>query len=308
MSNRILILNFLFIALFGVDSIYAGIDECEVLTQTPEAKEVPGNDTPYKKGMLWKVKKENKTNYVFGTIHSQDYTVSNIPPPVRLALLKTRLLLMETVPDESANQIFFSHMYFKDDTRLDNYLDPVMFQRLSSIIVEYGIPDDRVAEITPWAAFSLIGRPKPVRAASQEMNLLNVARQSVAQIKSLESMEEIIASLNKLSIEDQIAILKDAICNHSQIIRDAKILVDLYIDRDLEGIVKFNRQPHHDEALFERFMQAILYDRNEKLLETIEAAFALGNTFVAIGTSHLADEAGLLSQLAERGYELTMIY
>ena len=308
MSNRILILNFVFIALFRVDTVYARIDECEVLTQTPEVKEVPASDIPYKKGILWKVKKENKTNYVFGTIHSQDYAVSSIPAPVRFALVKTRLLLMETVPDESARQTFLSNMYFKDDTRLDNYLDPGMFQRLSSIIVEYGIPDNRVAEITPWAAFSLIGRPRPVRAASQEMNLFNVARQSVAQIESLESMEEIIASLNRLSMKDQIAILKDTICNHSQIIRDARTLVDLYIDRDLEGIVKFNRRPHHDEALFKRFMQAILYDRNAKLLETMEAAFAIGNAFVAIGASHLADEAGLLSQLAERGYELTMIY
>jgi uncharacterized protein YbaP (TraB family) len=213
-------------------------------------------------------------------------------------------------PDKNplANQVFFSNMYFKDDTRLDDALEPALMARLTEIITDYGIPADKVSSVTPWAAFSLIGRPRPVRAASQEMNLLNVAQQSVQQIKSLESMEEIIASLNKLSMDDQITILKDTICNHQQILSDAKELVDLYVARDLEGIVKFNNQAHHDEALFERFMQAILYDRNEKTLQTIETEFAKGNAFVAIGASHLADKRGLLHSLEQRGYVLRSIY
>ncbi len=281
---------------------------CQEFTNIPERSDVEPIDIPYRKGLLWEVKKNNKINYIYGTIHSQDYKVSSISPPIRLALVKSKTLLMETIPDETANQIFFDNMYFKDDTRLDALLEPAFMDRLTAIITGYGIPAEKVSNITPWAAFSLIGRPRPVRAPSLEMNLLKVAQQTIREIKSLETMEEIITSLNKLSMEDQITILKDTICNHQQIISDAKTLVDLYIARDLEGIVAFNNQPHHDEALFQRFMQAILYDRNEKVLQTIEQEFKQGNAFVAIGASHLADKQGLLQHLQQRGYQLTMIY
>ncbi len=265
-------------------------------------------DIRFKKGMLWQIEKNNKTNYIFGTIHSQDYAVTRFPPQVRLALLRSRTLLMETIPSEAANQTFFDSMYFSNDQRLDSLLDEEVLQAFRAIATEYGIEADKVGMLKPWAAFSLIGRPKPVRAASLEMNLLNVARQSVRRIESLETMEEIIESLEKLSLQDQVTILTDTICNHSQIIRDAKTLVDLYVARDLQGIVEFNSQPHHDEAVFERFMQAILYDRNDKTLKIIEKAFAEGNTFVAMGASHLADKRGFLNQLYEKGYTITALY
>lgn len=267
------------------------------------------NVTEFQKGLLWKAEKDGKTNYVLGTIHSQDYAVTRFSPPVRLALVKTRTLLMETIPNEAANEVFFSNMYFADSTRLDELLGPELFAEYRRIALDYGLQEERLAEVKPWAAFSLIGRPKPVRAASQEQNLFNLARQMVSEIKSLESMEEIIVSLESLSLSDQVTILKDTICNHANIIRDAKKLVDLYVARDLAGIVAFNNQPHHDEALFERFMQAILYNRNDKVMRMIEQEFARGNAFVAIGASHLADQrSGILQKLAEQGYKLSPVY
>ena len=121
-------------------------------------------------------------------------------------------------------------------------------------------------------------------------------------------MEEILAALDSLLIEDQLIILKDTICNHAKIMRETITLVELYVNRDLAGILAFNNQPHHDEAVFERFMQNILYDRNIKMLERIEIAFKRGNVFVAVGASHLIDEKGLLQNLSKKGYRVTPIY
>lgn len=287
------------------------VKACHEFLAEPDTVETVQKDnvTEYQKGLLWKAEKDGKINYILGTIHSQDYSVTRFSPPVRLALVKTRTLLMETIPGQAANETFFSNMYFSDNTRLDELLGAELFAEYRRIALDYGLQEQRLAEVKPWAAFSLIGRPKPVRAASQEQNLFNLARQMVSEIKSLESMEEIIAALESLSLSDQVTILKDTICNHANIIRDAKELVDLYVARDLAGIISFNNQPHHDEALFERFMQAILYNRNDKVMQMIEQEFAMGNAFVAIGASHLADErSGILQQLAKQGYKLSPVY
>ena len=228
------------------DEVIHPVTECHEYLATPE--EIPQRnsfDTPYKKGMLWKAEKDNKINYVFGTIHSQDYLVTGFPPPVRLALVKSNLLLMETVPGEQANQAFFDAMYYNDERTMTEFLSPEMLEELTRIAIDYGVPEEKVIKLKPWAAFSLIGRPKPVRAPSQEMNLLKLGMQTIQRIESLETMPQIITSLESISEQDQVTILEDTICNHSNIIRDAKKVVDLYAARDLAGILEFNQQSNY---------------------------------------------------------------
>jgi uncharacterized protein len=278
------------------------------LENTDSNKHINEN-IPFKKGLLWKVESpEGKINYLYGTMHSQDYTVSEIPAKVRLTLAKSKTLMIETIPNEEANQAFLNMMYFKDKQRLDTLLEPKLLEELTSIIQNYGVAKEHTNFVKPWAAFSLIGRPKPVRASTLESNLFQLAQQSMLQIKSLETMEEILSALDGLAMDDQVIILKDTICNHEQIIHDVKTLVDLYLNRDLEGIVRFNNQPHHDEAVFKRFIQRILFDRNIRMLERIENEFKKGNVFVAVGASHLADEKGLLNELSKKSYNITQVY
>ncbi len=286
--------------------------ECKDFRSLPEETSEnvsPNHSSPFTKGLLWKIQSpEGKLNYLFGTMHSQDYAVSIFPPEVRLALVKSKTLILETIPNEEANQAFIDMMYFKDGQQLDNMLETVFFDELQNVIEDYGVEPEKLKHLKPWAAFSLTGRPKPVRAPTLESNLLRFAQQHMLKIESLESMQEILTTLDDLSIEDQLIILKDTICNHDAIIRETKTLVDLYVNRDLAGMVAFNKQPHYDEAVFERFMQKVLYGRNIKMLKRIEKAFAQGNAFVAVGASHLADQKGLLNELSNKSYTLTRIY
>ncbi|MGB1800916.1 MAG: TraB/GumN family protein [Gammaproteobacteria bacterium] len=275
----------------------------------PEHQSKPSTNIKYKTGLLWEIETPNgKTNYLFGTMHSQDYAVSKYPPPVRLALVKSKVLLMETVPDERASQSFINNIYFKDNEKLNEILETPFYEELKLRIKGYGVEQEQVSKLKPWAAFSLIGRPRPVRAPTLEYNLMKTAEQFQLEIKSLETMDEILSALDELSMEDQLVILKDTICNHDKIISDTKQLVDLYVARDLQGIVDFNKQPHYDEGVFKRFMENILYKRNIKMLKRIESAYETGGVFVAVGASHLAEEKGLLNQLSKKNYKITQIY
>lgn len=278
-------------------------------TNLKENKPDKSRDIPFKKGVLWQIETpDGKTNYLFGTMHSQDYAVSKYPPQVRLALVRSKVLLMETIPNEEANQSFINNMYFNEGEKLYELLESPFYEELIVRIKDYGVEQEQVENLKPWAAFSLIGRPRPVRAPTLEYNIMKTAQQFQLKIKSLETMDEILSALDDLTMEDQLVILKDTICNHDKIIRETKKLVDLYVSRDLQGIVDFNKQPHYDEFVFERFMENILYKRNIKMLDRIEKAFEAGNVFVAVGASHLADEKGLLNELSKKSYKITAIY
>ena len=276
---------------------------------TDNSKNPQSGAIPFGTGLLWKIESpDSSVSHIFGTMHSQDRLITSLHPVVRLTLAKSRSLVMEIIPDQQANEDFNNAIYFTDGTELKNILDEDIFNQFSRIAPDYGIPAGDVVRVKPWAAFSIIGRPKPVRAMTQEMVLMQIAEDTNKPVNSLETMGELVATLDSISMQDQIEILNDTVCNHSEIIRDTRELVELYIAGDLAGIVRFNNQPHHDEAVHGRFMQTMLYERNIKIIERIENYLKEGNNFIAIGAMHLPDKTGLLNLLQERGYVITSVF
>lgn len=241
-------------------------------------------------------------------MHSQDRLINRLPPPVRLALAQSRILVMEVVPDQEANRIFLDSIFFRGQEQLKDLLDASVYSRLQNQIIDYGISREDVSRIKPWAAFTLIGRPKPVRAATLDEALMQTADSLNKAIYGLETMHELVGSLDSISMEDQIEILNDTVCNHARIVSDTWQLVQLYMERDLAGIERFNKQPHHDEAVFDRFMQRILYDRNLHMLERMDSYLSNGKAFIAVGATHLSGEEGILNGLEKKGYRISVVY
>ncbi len=263
----------------------------------------------FSNGLLWKIETPSgQSNYLFGTIHSQDRAVAQFPPYVRLALAKSQPFIIESVLTEESNKVFFDSIYFPDNEKLSDLIAAPIYQYLEEVLPDYGVPIEKIPNLKPWAAFTLIGRPKPVNAETLDIVLIKTARSLNKTIISLENMKELIEPMEKLSLDDQVIILNDTVCNHAQIIKDSWELVQLYLARDLAGIMAFSNQPHFDEDIFDRYIQGILYDRNERILERIIPYLDNGSAFVAVGALHLAGEKGLLHMLKNKNYIITMIY
>lgn len=144
---------------------------------------------PYGDGLLWEIRNPREgVSFLFGAMHSQDRKVTVIPPPVRLALLQSRTLLIEVVPDQQAQQQFVESIYFTDDSNLETMLDKDIYNELVVKIADYGITEENVWRLKPWAAFSLIGRPRPVNATTQEQVLMQLALASNKTVNGLETM------------------------------------------------------------------------------------------------------------------------
>ncbi|MGH8119217.1 MAG: TraB/GumN family protein [Gammaproteobacteria bacterium] len=249
---------------------------------------------------------DGRESHVFGTMHSQDRRVTGLPPQVRLALAQSRRLVMEIIPDENANRVFSEAIYYTDGTRLNELLHRDIYQTLVQKLPAYGVAAEHALHLKPWAAFTLIGRPRPVRAQTQDEVLMQLAAGKA--IAGLEEMKELVVTLDGMAMSDQITILNDTVCNHADILRDTRKLVDLYVARDLAGMVNFNEQPHHDEAVFNRYMQRIVYDRNRRTLKRMEKYLRAGGAFISVGAMHLAGEKGLLRMLEKKGFKITLVY
>ena len=274
-----------------------------------EQEPVSRNSIPYGEGLLWEISAENGNHaHVFGTMHSQDRLVTSVPPPVRLALAKSRLFVMEVLLDQQANEVFNQAIYFSDGKKLNKLVDAEIYSWLENNSGDYGIQKDNLLRLKPWAAFTLIGRPKPVRAPTQDIALMQLADSANIKITALESMSELVNILDGISMHDQIIILNDTVCNHGEIIRQTRDVVNMYINRDVAGIVLQNEQPHYDEAVFDRYMQQLVYDRNVRMVNKIETIMQQNNAFIAIGASHLPGNRGILKMLEQRGYSISRVY
>jgi uncharacterized protein len=288
---------------------------CQVYRQDPEKIISPDENNNEKEndafssGLLWKAETPSgQSSYLFGTIHSQDRAVSQFPPHVRLALAQSQPFIIESVLTEESNKVFFDSIFFPVDEKLSDLIEAPIYQYLEKVLPDYGVPVEKIPNIKPWAAFTLMGRPKPVNAVTLDMILVQTARSLNKTIISIENMEELIEPMEKLSLDDQIIILNDTVCNHGQIIQDSLELVQLYLARDLAGMMEFNNQPHYDEDVFNRYIQGILYDRNERMLTRIIPYLNDGSAFIAVGALHLAGEKGLLKTLKAKNYKITRIY
>jgi len=276
---------------------------------SPDKNQNENRNDEFSNGLLWRVETPTgQSNYLFGTIHSQDRAVSQFPPYVRLALAKSQPFIIESVLTEESNKVFFDSIFFKDGQLLSDIISPSIYHYLQEVLPDYGVPFENIPNLKPWAAFTLIGRPKPVNAETLDMVLIETARSLNKTIISLENMKELIEPMEKLSLNDQVIILNDTVCNHAQIIQDSWELVQLYLARDLAGIMAFSNQPHFDEDIFDRYIQGILYDRNERMLERIIPYLDNGSAFIAIGALHLAGEKGLLKTLKKKNYRIIRIY
>jgi len=264
---------------------------------------------PYGKGLLWKiVAPSDNSSYIFGTMHSQDRLVTGLPPKVRLALVNSNRLVMEVVSDQEASRIFNESIYIQDDSSLREMVDDSIYQRIETLLPEYGIQKDRIDKVKPWAAFTLLGRPEPVRAPTQDVSIRQLALSHGIPVTGIERMDELLAGLDNMSQSDQIEILNNTVCNRGEILQGALELLHLYINRDLAGMVLFNEQPHYDESVFDRFMDTVLYGRNNTMLNRIEPYLQEGGAFIAVGALHLPDERGLLNRLARKGYTIERVY
>ena len=269
-------------------------------------------DILFKTGVLWKITTPKKEiNYIYGTIHSQDYLVSKFPYEVESALIKSNKLILEIIPDIKASTIYKKHIYFNNGIQLDDLLGEYFFKKLEKQIKYYDLENielNNLKYMKPWAAFNIIGRPKTIRAPSLESNLLKFAQKMMIEIDSLETMNDITSALDQLSINDQLNILKDTICNHNNIANEIKILINLYLNRDNIGIIKLSNNKNSKDETYLRYLEKMLYDRNKEMLKKITEEFNEGGAFVAVGILHLIVKNGLLKNLQDLDYTIEVIY
>ncbi|MEX2365611.1 MAG: TraB/GumN family protein, partial [Pseudohongiellaceae bacterium] len=102
--------------------------------------------------MLWEVTPESgTTSYLFGTIHSEDPRVVELPEPVQETFDQAKIFCAEMKLDAATRLRMSQSMLYLNGERLNRKIDPELYEKTVSLISQYGIPKQMVPMFKPWA-------------------------------------------------------------------------------------------------------------------------------------------------------------
>ncbi|MFO1435915.1 MAG: TraB/GumN family protein, partial [Gammaproteobacteria bacterium] len=269
------------------------IEHCPTAVPEPAAGTAPS--IPFGSGLLFRIEKDGiAPSHIFGTIHLDDPHLQRLPPQLNVALLSSTRVVMETLTDDAAQAVFQERMRLPENESLIRWLGGELLSRFRKLVAFYRVPESLALNLKPWAATSLVGRPRPNSGRTMEDAIKDTAAQMGKQVFALETMDELIAAEEEQSVDEQVTVLVDTICQHPRIMKESVDLLELYANEDLAGIAWQNEHGHENDAMFQRMNERMLYKRSEQMVDRLQQHLQSGGVVIAIGALHLAGERGVL--------------
>ena len=263
----------------------------------------------YAQGLLFRISKAGiPPSHIFGTIHLGDRRVLDLPRVVSASFKQSRRFVMEAVLDKAGIAEFSNLMFYGDATSLRERVGAELAGAAEPLLAGYGITAEIAHRIKPWAAYMTLSVPPP-GLLPLDLALMHRAKAHGMAISGLESLAEQAGALGDLPLEDQIALLKDAVCHYEQLQQDLEPLTALYLKRDLGGLMALaGKYETRSARYYERFLDSLLWRRNRRMAARVRPWLKEGKAFVAVGALHLVGDKGVPALLERAGYRVTRLY
>ena len=266
---------------------------------------------PYSQGLLWKVERNGQApSYVFGTIHSEDARVLNLPKPVQNAFKGAKVYVMEAVLDESVVLGMSNAMMFSDGRGLKDVVSADIYAKTVAAMTNYGLPETATQLMQPWALAVTLSTPKPQGGLVLDLMLMQQANAQLKQTAGLETLDEQVEIFAKLPMHEQVILLDDTLQQLGRLDQVLASLHTAYLARDLAGMERISeaQQALGNRALGQKLMRKLVDQRNPRMVARMEPYLKSGQAFIAIGALHLPGEAGVLNLLVKKGYRVSVVY
>lgn len=258
-------------------------------------------------GLLWRIhKSEQPPSFLFGTIHIDDKRVKDLNDAVIRRFNEAKTLCLEILPDRETQVGIGRAMLLPEGQFLDEILGESLFNRLSLRLNRLGMTPLEALHLKPWAAMVVLSRPQSHGGYALDEQLYHWGVHQYKQLCALETLEEQLSVFDSLSSQDQITLLKDSLDYLPQVQELNEKLVQAYLKGDLDEIYRRSMElQSNDDELTSRLMDALISQRNHKMITRMLPKLANGRVFIAVGALHLPGTNGLIHLLRKEGYAVT---
>jgi uncharacterized protein YbaP (TraB family) len=274
------------------------------------------------KGLLWKVAKDGRTSYLFGTMHLTDPRVTRLTPAARKAFDASDTVVIETTDVLDKARMMAALMakpeltMFTDATTLTSLLPQGEVASVNKALDARGIPPASVIKMKPWILSAMLALPAcEVARQSAGAPVLDVrlADDAKAAGKSVEGLETAVSQLEamaSLPMDFHVRGLVDTLKLGSRIDDLIETMIALYVKGDTGTFWPLFKaalpSEGQDEAGYAAFEETMIKTRNKTMVERAEPIFQRSNAFMAVGALHLPGPEGLIELFRKDGYTVTV--
>ncbi len=264
---------------------------------------------------LWTVRgRDGQTSTLLGTEHVGVHIDEVLPPEHAAALDHARVLMVELDVANVDPQALLPYVMLPPEEDLHDLVPPHVWPRLVSALVDT-IPEPMIHRVRPWFVMSMImvrdahaqesarreGAVSDEQPSMLDVQIMERARAHDVPLVPLETVDEQGALMTALPTEGVVQYLERAFDDQRSGGGTLEELTAAYRAGDaaaLERIAFDLEQWGGSEELLDR----MLFARNQRWLDRVEAEVRQGGAFVAVGMAHLIGERGLVRLLEARGY------
>ena len=291
----------------------------EIYATVMQARQASSNA----EAVLWKVEApDGQTSHLFGTIHLSDPRVSVLSDNVKATLRKSATLAVE-VADLSDTAMGAAmadaaqSLMYSDGKSLSDKLSGPEIAQVEAIVGKSGMPVESAHLLRPWLLNILLSvsecerRQMAAGATVLDMRLAEEAQKNGLPVVGLESIGQQLASLSGMPEDQQVLMLKSGLKYAGRTDDMMETLVQLYLKRQMGAAIPFQlalaSKTGVPPSAFDGFQKALLFDRNERMRDTMKPLLDKGRAFVAVGALHLSGDKGLVALLRQAGFTVTPI-
>jgi len=269
--------------------------------------------------------KEGHTLWLMGSIHVGREDFYPLPDSVLEAYRSSDALAVEVdVIAAQENMMGLSQammtMMYTDGTTISDHIPEELYNNAVQVMQEYNLYYSLMDYFNPgfWSDLisSAVGNEAGDSALGIDMFFLTDAKENGKEIREIETMTSQLTMSTGFSQELQLLLLEQAVEEAGKL-EEYKTelieLMDLWASGDEEAFNAYlNEAPEFESdeeaALYAEYNDAMITSRNEKMTQYAKDALASGEeVFICVGAAHVLGSTGMVQQLRELGYTVTLV-
>lgn len=265
------------------------------------------------KGLLFEVKSNNNTLYLFGSIHLAKANFYPLSPSVETAYAQANIVAVEAdVTDAEASKNALPLMSYASPDKLQNHLTPTTWQSLQSMTgpATEQFQGFKPAVVAMGLTLGVFAQQGYNPAYGIDLHFIHRAKADNKKVVELESIAFQASVMAALTDEEGDALLKQSLeaLKNGEALRDAEAMITMWKTADAAGLGKLFTDAENKDAGTKKLMKLLLDDRNVGMAQKINRMLVDGKkAFVVIGAGHLTGNNSIVDLLQKQGVQVRQI-
>ncbi len=258
-----------------------------------------------KNSLVWQITEgAQNPSYILGTMHVRDARAFQFEHLCYQKILNCEAFATEFNLDEIQNQTDFT-LSLPDGLQLSHLIKPKIYDKISRVVEQkMGLTLLHFNSLKPIIVTNMLTESVLAsdRLMSLDETLWRFASENGRILRGIETFEEQVDILNKMSLEEQIKGLKDLASDFSKFRKLLLNMTKLYEQAAIQKLYKVAKKTAKGNR------RLLLYNRNHIMAQRIADMSKEMTLCAAIGAGHLAGKNGVLNLLKKMGFEVKPVF